>query len=277
MHLKFVNVNGVPTRYLFEGEGYPLLLIHGGGIACESWFRNIDPLGEHFQVVAPDLPYHGSNGLVEYKGGSPYEHMVDHLVNFLDAVGIDKLAAAGSSLGALLAANLYFKIPDRVERLILIGSGSSFNTPEQITTTRGQSLQNAMSAISNPTFESCHKRLGNICYDPSVVPHEIILSEMTDYATPGFAENHEKARRAMMEPEHVGSSSILDRLGQIAVPTVVITGREDPRAVYASTVEGVKKIPNASLVTVEKCGHLPYVEHPEQFHETVLEFMKIAV
>ena len=274
MQVKFVNVKGIQTRCLFEGSGYPLLLIHGGGIGSESWYCNIDELAKHYYVIAPDLVYHGFTGPKEYQGGAPLQDIIDHLVDFVEVMGLEKLAVAGSSLGALLATHVYFNMPERVEKLILIGSGSSFNTAEQSQRTRSESIQNAMTAISNPTLESCRKRMGNICYDPTVVPDEMLLSQMTNYALPGFAETHERVRRAMIEPGQEQPFRIDDRIEQIKIPTLVITGREDPRAIYESTVEGAKRLPNGRLVTVEKCGHLPYIEHPELFHQEVLKFMK---
>ena len=78
----------------------------------------------------------------------------------------------------------------------------------------------------------------------------------------------------MIEPGQEQPFRIDDRIEQIKIPTLVITGREDPRAIYESTVEGAKRLPNGRLVTVEKCGHLPYIEHPELFHQEVLKFME---
>ena len=273
MHINFADVNGVNTRYFYEGSGYPLLLIHGVGVGAETWFRNVDALGEHLSVFAPDLLYHGFTGPTEYQGGSPVQQMVDHLTDLVDLLGLVKLAVCGSSLGALLAANLFFRMPQRVEKLILVGTGSCFNSEDEIYTTHAQSLQNALSAIANPTLESCRRRLGNICYDPSVVPEEILLDQLTSYALPGFFETHERVRRAIMDPEYERPASVRDRLEQITVPTLVITGKEDPRAIHQRTVEGVKRLPDSKLITIEKCGHLPYIEHPELFNRTVLDFV----
>ena len=61
MRARFIDIDGVNTRYLFAGEGNDnaLLLIHGGGVAADTWLRNIDALGAEFAVYAPDNVGHG--------------------------------------------------------------------------------------------------------------------------------------------------------------------------------------------------------------------------
>jgi pimeloyl-ACP methyl ester carboxylesterase len=66
---------------------------------------------------------------------------------------------------------------------------------------------------------------------------------------------------------------ILERLEELKLPTLVIWGREDVRGIYERAVAAVKRLPNAKLVTVVKCGHIPYIEHPSLFNQTVLEFL----
>ena len=66
---------------------------------------------------------------------------------------------------------------------------------------------------------------------------------------------------------------ILDRLEQIAVPTLVVWGRQDPLGIYERGVEAVRRLPRGRLVTVEACGHFPHIEHPETFNRAVRDFL----
>jgi 2-hydroxy-6-oxonona-2,4-dienedioate hydrolase len=271
MRVRFIDIDGIRTRYLYEGKGYPLLLIHGGGVSADTWIRNIDALSKDFFVCAPDLVGHGFTGAVDLKGGPPHPTIVKHLARFVDALELGKFAVAGSSFGAQMSALLYLHMPERVEKLIIVGSGSSFNTEEELTRVRAESYKNAMSAMSDPTLESCRARLANICYDRGAVPEEILPLQLTSYALPEVLSFYLDSRRATVE--QMRPYRILERLEEIKVPTLIISGREDVRGIYQRAVEAQKRLPNAKLVTFEKCGHLPYIEHPDLFNRTVQEFL----
>ena len=82
-------------------------------------------LAEDFSVVAPDTLGQGFTGVGDFTGGAPQPHFVAHLKALADQVGFDKFAMCGSSFGAMLCILTYFDIPERVEKLILISSGSA--------------------------------------------------------------------------------------------------------------------------------------------------------
>ena len=273
MRVRFVDLDGVRTRYLYEGSGFPLVLIHGVGLSADTWIRNIDPLGRDFFVCAPDLPGHGFAAPVDFQGGPPQPYMVDHLAHLVEALGFDRFAVVGSSFGGLLAALLYFKMPERVTRLGIVGSGSAFNTEAELARTLPEVYKNGMSAISNPTLDACRRRLANICYSPASVPEEILLTQLTSYAMPGIVSAYERTLGGMMNLEAARPYRILERLEQISVPTLIVWGRQDIRGVYERAVEAQRRLPRGRLVTFEQCGHLPYVEYPELFNQTVREFL----
>ena len=101
------------------------MLVHGAGISADAWLRNVDKLAEDFSVVAPDTLGQGFTGVGDFTGGAPQPHFVAHLKALADQVGFDKFAMCGSSFGAMLCILTYFDIPERVEKLILISSGSA--------------------------------------------------------------------------------------------------------------------------------------------------------
>ena len=114
--------NAVPRQ---SRSGPPLMLVHGAGISADAWLRNVDELAEDFSVVAPDTLGQGFTGVGDFTGGAPQPHFVAHLKALADQVGFDKFAMCGSSFGAMLCILTYFDIPERVEKLILISSGSA--------------------------------------------------------------------------------------------------------------------------------------------------------
>jgi|SRR5581483_8479584 len=273
MRARFVDVKGVRTRILYEGKGPALVLVHGLGGLAEHWIRNIDELASDFFVVAPDLAGHGFTERIRFDGDAPHAKTVDHLLNLLDELKIDQYYVCGSSYGALISSLLYLKAPRRMTKLILCGTGSVFHSLEDQAKALTGAYNNAMSAMRDPSLETCRKRLGNICFDPNVVPEATALANLNSIAMPGVIEAYEEAIRGMMDVEKVRPHRVLERLEEIRLPTLVIWGREDPRGIYQRAVDNMPRLPNARLVTFEKCGHLPFLEHPAKFNQEIRQFL----
>lgn len=273
MRVKFENVRDVNTRVVHEGRGYPLLLIHAVGYSADTWLRNVDPLARHVTVQAPDLIGHGFTDFVDYAGAAPQQRMLEHLLDYVSMKGWSEFAVLGSSLGAQLATLMYFEMPERVRQLILVGSGSTFSTESELSRALPKVMQNALSALEDPSWESCRERIRNTCHNLRVVPEEIILSQLTSYARNGMRAFYEETLMGLMNMDKVRPHRVYERLEEIAVPTLIISGREDTRAPFNRAVEASKRLRNAVLVPIEDCGHLPYVEHPEVFNSAVEQFL----
>ncbi len=117
----FRTVHGYQRAYRRIGDGHPLLLIHGIGDESASWLPVMSPLAEHFDVIAPDLLGHGASDKprADYSVAAFSNGMRD----LLDVLEIDRVTVVGHSLGGGVAAQLAYQYPERVERLVLVGSG----------------------------------------------------------------------------------------------------------------------------------------------------------
>ena len=275
MRATFIDVDGISTRYLHAGEGNEraLLLIHGGGVAADTWLRNIDELGETFAVYAPDNIGHGFTDAIDLGSDLPQPHTTRHLVRFMETLGLDRFSVGGSSYGALIAGLVYFEVPDRVEKLIFVGSSSVFDSDENYRKALQGAYDNAAKTIGNPDLADCRRRMNNAVHDPASVPDEVLIMQLTQYAQPDRVEFYVTANRNRVEAEGPIGSRIVDKLEDIAVPTLVITGKQDKRTNWQNTEIEAKRIPDARCVTIDQCGHLPYIEHPQQFNELVTEFL----
>tara|TARA_B100000686_G_scaffold272613_1_gene289828 strand:- start:682 stop:1551 length:870 start_codon:yes stop_codon:yes gene_type:complete len=276
MRVKFTEINGIPTRYHYEGEdGYPLMLVHGVGVSGECWLRNIDDLAQDFRVVGPDCVGTGFTEISdEWQSGPPHPHTVKHLIGLADQLGFDKFAIAGSSLGAMMAILTYFEIPDRVEKLILISSGSGTLPEDEIAQKLKESYANGISAYGNPTYEACLKRMQNVFYNPDDVPPELILSQLTTYRLPHALTAYKMRMEGLMELEAMKPFRTAERLHEINVPTLLIWGLNDPRVIFSRAEEAAAKIEGSTLVGFDKCKHAPHMEHPERFNTLVRRFLR---
>jgi 2-hydroxy-6-oxonona-2,4-dienedioate hydrolase len=273
LRASFVDVDGIKTRFLHGGRGPALFLLHGVGVSASTFFRNIDVLGARCTVYAPDMLGHGFTDSIDLKGGPPQVPTVRHLGRLADQLGVERYSIGGSSYGGLIAALMWFDRPQRVDNLILIGTGAVFHPgDEQERTLRGAAA-NASQAMGDPTLDSCRKRLGAICYDPRSVPEEILLDQLVSYAQPDRFDAYKATIAGLIATCSSKEHRVYTRLEQITARTLILTGREDIRAKVELHLEGRRRMPNARLAILGKCGHLPYIEHPAEFNRLVDSFL----
>jgi pimeloyl-ACP methyl ester carboxylesterase len=273
MQVRLLEIAGIHTRILEAGSGEPVLLLHPVGFSGDVWFRNIPTLGRRFSVCAPDMLGHGFTDLYDRDGLIGHGPVLAHVAALVDALNWDRFAVIGSSFGALVAGLLYLLMPDRVTRLMIVGSGSAVQPQAETEISLRKTLANGAAAMDAPTWENCRKRLSNLCFDAAAVHDELILSQLTGYARNGAAQSYRALLAAMSDPVLNEPYRLWGRYGEIAIPTLLLWGREDPRADHARAEKTVTLFPQARLVTFERCGHLPFLEYPDAFDGVVTDFL----
>jgi pimeloyl-ACP methyl ester carboxylesterase len=276
MRVRFIDVDGINTRCLIAGKegAYPLLLLHGYGGTGDVWIRNIDELGRDFHVVAPDMISSGFTDFVDTAGKPPQRDAVAHLRRLADNLGFEAFCPCGTSYGGLISALLYFDMPDRVNKLILNGSGSCFNEDSDLVATFKRMLETFMPVMEAASIEGCRKSMIAQSYDPAAVPEEILPVMASAYARPGMLHYWKIGVDGLLDLEAGKPYSVRDRLEQIDTDALVVWGREDRGAIHASGAAGAKRMPRAEFVTFEKCGHKPMFEYPARYNETVRAFLR---
>jgi pimeloyl-ACP methyl ester carboxylesterase len=273
MKASFIDVAGLGTRYLHSGEGLPVVMLHPVGLSADIFLRNADAIAASHRFIAPDLVGHGFTDPGDFHGGSPYPVLLEHMAAFLDAVAPGPVVLAGSSFGAQLAALLYFRMPQRVKKLVIIGSGTCVHTEAEIQEAIPKTRANAMAAMADPSLAAFRERLSNLCHDPAKVPEEVLHMQLTSCARPGMVQAYKDIIGGIMDAEGGQPYRIRHRLGEIRVPTLLVWGRQDTRARHERAVEAEGLIPDARLVSYEGCGHLPYVEYPDAFNAELAAFL----
>jgi len=273
LRVGFVDANGINTRYLHAGSGPALILLHGVGMSADIWFKNIPHLARSHRVIALDMLNHGFTDLVSYEGLAPQQKITDHVVACLDALGIDKFSVAGSSFGGQVAALVYFAVPHRVENLVIIGSGTSFNPESEFAASLARVLETALQAYDDPTWESCRKRMESVVYTPSSVPDELLLSQLTSYARPGMGAAYKATLAGMMDLDLVRPFRLLERLEQLKARTLIVWGRQDIRGKVERALAASEIIPDCTIEVFEECGHFPHLEHPQRFNQVLSSFL----
>ncbi len=274
MRVEFAEFGGARTRLYRGGEGPPVLLIHGVGASADIWMRNFEVLARDFAVFAPDVLDNGFTEQGRYRGGAPQGAMLDHLEAVLDTCGIGEFSAVGSSFGGLLAALLYLRRPDRLKRLVLVSSGTCFNTEEEVARTLAESYKNGLAAIAAPSLESCRRRMANVVFDAACVPEALYLMQLTIYGLANTLPAYERRMKGLMNVSGWREHRITDRLDAIRAPTLLVWGRDDPRVVHRRAEEAARLLPDARLAMFERCRHFPQLEHPAEFNRLVRAFLR---
>lgn len=274
MKVAFADVQGIRTRYYVEGSGRPVLLLHGLAVTADTWIANIDGLAQRYTVIAPDMIGRGMTAAVDLDGGPPQPHEVRHLFGLADALKLERFSIVGGSYGGLVGALMYLQDPERVERLVMVASGSGFNTEEQQVRMLEAIYASATKSFKGaPSLEECRNRLARIVHDPACLPESLLLLQLTLNAQPGVAEAYLQIMRGMMDMGKARKYRVIHRFHELKLPILIINGREDALSSWERAIEVQRLLPDATLEIWERCGHLPYVEYPQRFNETVTRFL----
>lgn len=276
MRATFCDIDGVTTRYLWEQHGDehpPVLLLHGIGLSADSWCRNIDALSAGRAAVAADMLGHGFTDPVDLAGEPPYAATAQHLIALTEHLGWERFSIVGSSFGASIAATICLARPDLVDKLVMVGTASALSTGEELRRILTASRANGTAAMRAASIEACRTRLGNICFDPATVPDDLLLAQITSYAMPGRIEYYEQAIAGMLGERAREAHRVPTSLEEIKAPTLIVWGKEDIRGSFTRHEEALGRIPQAGLLVLDGCGHLPYLERPAAFNDAARDFL----
>jgi pimeloyl-ACP methyl ester carboxylesterase len=269
-----VEVQGLPTRYLAAGEGPPLVLLHALAESALDWRWVLPALARTHSVYAPDLPGFGDSAkpLVDY---SP-AFFTRFISGYLDALGIERAAVAGNSLGGLVALRLALSEPERVSALGLIdsaGLGRAITYALRAPTLPGYGeLTITWSRTPPGATQRAWLRIPLLFARSGSVPSEWIKEQYRLAQQPGFLEAVLAALRAQVDLR--GQREVLvDRLPGLEMPTLVIWGASDRVFPVSQAREAAARLTEGSLALIPACGHLPHVERPDRFVSALGRFL----
>jgi len=273
MQVKFVTVNNVLTRYYEAGEGDPVLMIHGIGSSADVWIRNVDALSSKFRVIALDLLGHGLTEAGRYDGGAPQPAMVEHIVAFIDELGLRRLSICGSSYGAMITLFTYFQIKHRVDRLVLISSASATLAPAERLRAVETAYANSVAAYDEPSLAMTVDRMRRLFHDPARIPADVTLIQLNLFSRPGMRQNFEVFMRGLMEPEANLKWRVDNRFAEIEVPLLMVWGEKDGTVDAKHALDLARQVREAYFVEASGCGHVPHLERPEIVNPVMEAFL----
>ena len=259
--------NGIRTNYLEDGkESDPtVVLVHGSGPGVTSyanWRLVIPALAENFHVVAPDMVGFGYS---DRPDGVQYslDTWADQTVGLMDALGIEKAHLVGNSFGGGIGLRIATKHPDRVDKLVLMGSmGVPFPITKGLDAVWGY----------EPSFENMRKVLDFFAYSRELVNDELAQVRYEGSTQPGFQEAfsamfpapRQRWVEAMCTPE--------DEIRKLPHRALIVHGREDQVIPVQTSLRLMELLDNGDLSVYSHCGHWSMIERTADFNRALTEF-----
>jgi 2-hydroxy-6-oxonona-2,4-dienedioate hydrolase len=265
--LACVDASGVPTRSLRAGRGEPLVFLHGTSGHLEAFTRNFVPHAAHYACHAIDMLGHGYTGKPDYRYEIP--RYVEHLVAYLDAVGLDRVHLAGESLGGWVAGWLAIEAPERVASLQLIAAGGTVANP----TVMARIKESTTRAVMTDDVELTRARMRLLMHDPANATEELVAVRHRIYHQPDFVAN--LPNLLCLQELEIRTRNLLtaERLARISAPTMVVWGQQNPFGEVPEAERMAATIPGARLELLPECGHWPQHEQHERYNALSLEFL----
>ncbi len=237
-------------KYIEMGEGEPLILLHGLFGALSNFKDLIDHFSTQYKVVVPMLPLFELDIFHTTVGG-----LAKYVHRFLEAQNFKNVHLLGNSLGGHVALVYILKHPERIKTLTLTGSSGLF--------------ENGMgdSYPKRGDREYIRKKTELTFYDPAMATDELVneVFEITN--------NRIKVIKIIALAKSAIRNNLGEELNRIKQPTCLIWGNNDTITPPFVAKEFQSLIPNSELHFVDKCGHAPMMEVPEEFNAILQEFL----
>lgn len=261
-----VDAGGVKTNYLEAGQGPAVVLVHGSGpgvTAYANWRLVVPALGERFHVVAPDM---AGFGFTERPDNVSYgvDLWAAQVVGLLDALDIRQASLVGNSFGGAIALRVATLHPDRVDKLVLMGSmGIDFPITEGLDRVWGY----------EPSFENMRGVLDVFAHNREMVPDELAEVRYRASMQPGFQESYAAMFPAPRQRWVEAMRTPDEQIRALPHRTLIVHGREDQVIPVDNSIRLMHLVDNADLHVFGHCGHWVQIERSADFNRIVGDFL----
>ena len=268
-----VQIDGHTIFYTVKGEGKPLLLLHGYGAGIWVWEKQIEALSQSYRVYALDLIGHGYSD--RPKISYTPETYIHFLADFMDGLGIEKATLIGNSMGGGMAWAMAIRYPERVDRLVLINCVP----PDVLRQVKNESFRTLVAIKDIPILPylviaarsknsirwvllECVSNIKLIT--PEVLNRQYQLSKIKG-TTRVLYSTFKHAEEAL---------ELKDQLALIHQPTLFVWGEDD--LIFPPEVGETlhQAITGSKFLSIEKSGHIPMWETPDEVNQAILDFLK---
>lgn len=287
---KYLDVQGVKTRYYDVGQGQPMVMIHGGFTAGSStanvFSRNIPGLAKRFRVLALDRLGCGLTGNPKDRDYGTAAQ-VEHVHQFIQALKLGSVHLVGHSAGGAIAFYVAVAHPETAQTLTIIAQG-----PASAPASSGPTRLDLSKCPNQDTYEGLKCRVAMLAWTPTTFDDEYWAADQLMAMQPKSQEARKHVLAAAGDAERERTANYRqkawDRVrdeGALKMPVLMYAGKNDvldwgkdePTAMLRGElglfdIIGAKN-PNVKMVVVNEGGHFMYREHPEEFNQDLISFV----
>lgn len=229
--------------YLEEGEGKPLILLHGLFGALSNFKEVVDHFKLKYRVIIPMLPLYTMPVLT-----TGVKSLAEFVERFIKHKGFEKVNLLGNSLGGHVALVLTKRNPEKIESLILTASSGLYENAFGSSFPRREDKEFIRQKVAVTFFDPKHAtpELVDECYE--------------------VVNDRNRVLRILALAKSAIRHNMADDLQHMNIPACLIWGKNDTITPPEVAEEFQKKLPNAELFWIDACGHAPMMEHPQQFN-----------
>ncbi len=265
---KYITIAGANLHYRDEGQGSPILLLHGTAASLHTWDGWASVLSKKHRVLRLDLPGFGLTGRNQTDTYT-IAYYSDLVGQFMDRLGVDKAHIAGSSLGGQIAYDFAATHPERVQKLILI-------SPTGVTNANDKNISIPFRLAQTPVLRESLKYItprfivenslkevygddSRLSEEAVTLSHDLLL--------------HKGNREAFILRMNTVDAANLSKLAQVQAPTLILWGEADAWIPVTNAARFLQDIKGAKLKTYAGAGHIPMEELPQETVNDALIFL----
>lgn len=248
-----------------EGDGVPLIFIHGWGVDGRIWRQQMKHFSKTYKVVSVDLPGHGKSSWENVS----LQCMAQGLKEVCEQLDLKSCIFVGSSFGGMLALKLFDLAPQLFKKMVFVGSMPKFSKSADYP--------------FGLDIDKIRKLDGQVEHDyPEIINvffRSLFTKEERSSRRYKWLQKFKRTDAAPMKPALRAYLDILEHedlrevLAQLTLPTQFITGREDTICT-AQTIDFLRSsVPSAQFDFFEKCGHFPFLSKPYEFNQVLESFL----
>lgn len=237
-------------RYIDEGSGEVIILLHGLFGALSNWDGVVNEFSKTHRVIIPMLPIYD---MPIKKAG--LEGLTDFAEGFVNTMGLKDMTVMGNSLGGHIGLIYTLRNPEQVKRMVLTGSSGLFED------TMGGSYPRRGS------YDFVKQKVEYTFYDPETATDDLI-NEVFE-----TTKSIPKCLRIVAIAKSAQRNNMAEEVTRITTPTLLVWGLNDTITPPMTAHEFNRLMPDSELQFIDKCCHAPMMEHPEKFNAVVRDFL----
>jgi pimeloyl-ACP methyl ester carboxylesterase len=256
-------INGAHIHYEREGSGLPVIFLHAGIADSRMWKPQVAPFAQHFDVVRPDTRGFGKSPLPP----APWSPVED-LLALIDELSLKPTHLVGCSMGGSTTIDFALDHPERVSKLVLVGSGiSGFSARKE----HEHLFAAAETAVKAGDLAKLNEEEMYLWLDGPTRPRGYVKQPLRDL----FLDMNNLALQSDFEkwPPRSAEPPALERLSEITAPVLVVVGDGDMPTTLEAADLLMQSLPHARKAVIHDAAHLPNLELPEEFNRLVLDFL----